>query len=161
MPRVNCEPGDEETFDLVAEPDNKAFKVNFAEFVQYLHNTKYRSGVSSLITLDDTLMTAQYSLVYTYNCPYAEMLDRKTTQFLEGGFSTHWYKEIFNPTDMKRELEDIGPQVLTMDHLEIGFIVWLVPVLLCILVFIIEIAIRPCRKFINRARNELAAKYGN
>lgn len=78
MPRVNCEPGDEETFDLVAEPDNKAFKVNFAEFVQYLHNTKYRSGVSSLITLDDTLMTAQYSLVYTYNCPYAEMLDRIT-----------------------------------------------------------------------------------
>lgn len=54
-------------------------------------------------------------------------------------------------TDSKA-IEDIGPQVLTMDHLAVAFIACTVPLILAVLVFVSEIFLPRLKRF---AQNRL------
>lgn len=91
--------------------------------------------------MDEILMTVYYGIVRKGVGPYSEILDKKTVQLLESGLSALWINEILHVDGIKRGPEDIGPQVLTLEHLAIGFIFWLIPLALTIPVFLLELAI--------------------
>lgn len=78
-----------------------------------------------------------------------------TMLLLEGGIIQHWMdetKELMNPKYYqkpllmtKEYLHEIypkthpeGPQILTLDHLEAGFVVYLAAMAICVFVFICE-----------------------
>ena len=54
-----------------------------------------------------------------------------------------------------RELDDIGPQKLTMDHLKVGFLACLIPINLCVAAFIGEVLLpkvaNAIRKYVYKA----------
>lgn len=70
------------------------------------------------------------------------------------GIIDYWYAQQKDLTG-RAKVFDIGPQVLTMDHLSIAFKVWLAPVLLSIVVFIIEVSIPLCRQAIRLLKQNL------
>ena len=62
----------------------------------------------------------------------------KIQQLIQGGFFDHWLKPYLNHQSVvEKELED-DKVVLTMDHLSVGFTIWLAMLLISTLVFIGE-----------------------
>lgn len=70
------------------------------------------------------------------------------------GIIDYWYSYQIDLTGVANPF-DIGPQVLTMDHLSIAFKVWLAPVMLSIVVFIIELSIPLCRQAVKKLKQIL------
>lgn len=131
---------------------------------EWITGTLYRelrSGVPSFVLLDDeVLFTHHYEFKYRSGVAFKKDFDRKTTQLLEGGFVARWFANNLygDGVKIKRTAEEIGPQVLTMDHLAIGFIVWLIPLTFSLIVFAYEIGKRPCRDFIGHIRDAIVAR---
>lgn len=70
-----------------------------------------------------------------------DIFDRKLQQLFTGGLIDYYdtkYKEQVNPKNYVHLQDPSGPKVLTMKHLEAGFIVWLFSVGLAVFVFVVE-----------------------
>ena len=69
-------------------------------------------------------------------------LDWKIKQLVEGGFFVHWFDRYLSDSSLQKpEPEPDGDKVvLTMDHLSVGFIIWLGMLLIASAAFIAEIA---------------------
>lgn len=106
-------------------------------------------------------MTLNYGLVHKARSPFIKILEKKIVQLFEAGLTDLWIKRMVTSDGIKRKLDDVGPQVLTLEHLEIGFVVWLVALAFTIPVFLVEIGHRPARKlareFIANVRNTMVA----
>ena len=76
-----------------------------------------------------------------YNFLYST-LDRKVSQLVEGGFFVHWIDRYLSDSSLRKpEPEpDDDKVVLTMDHLSVGFIIWLGMLLIASGAFIAETA---------------------
>lgn len=99
-------------------------------------------------------------MIFPRNHKFFEIFDLKTQQLFTGGIFLHHaenYKKYWDPNYYKRPelltkdyLENIypakftdGPKVLTMaDHLEAGFVIWILSISFAFVVFIIEWIIR-------------------
>lgn len=57
---------------------------------------------------------------------------------IASGLIFHWWNSFIDPKGVKKVQDDIEPQVLTFEHLEIGFIFCLVPLALSIIAFFYE-----------------------
>ena len=68
--------------------------------------------------------------------------DWKVRQLVEGGFFVHWIDRYLSDSSLRKpEPEpDDDKIVLTMDHLSVGFIIWLGMLLIASAVFIAELA---------------------
>lgn len=65
--------------------------------------------------------------------------NNKVKQLFEAGLVQHWYL-VWNPK--KNKPHPWGPSVLTMDHLSMGFLVWLCCMLIAAFGFFLELAFR-------------------
>lgn len=123
-----------ECLDIVSEPDNKA--------TTWFPRTKaraypYKSGTSSSIYLKENLATTSEGLLFQNYCPFYEAFNEVIGRMLSSGLIRYWYENQYKKID--NFLVEIGPQILTLDHLGVGFIACLIPLMLSILVFFIEI----------------------
>lgn len=84
--------------------------------------------------IDETFKFRISTLMYKIHCPFREIMDEKLIQLLESGIMHKWIGTPSPPI-----VEKIGPQVLTMEHLEIGFIACFVPLILSIIAFLTEV----------------------
>lgn len=71
--------------------------------------------------------------------PLVEIFNEKIQQLLAGGFISHWYQDMLDAKGITRNPEKIKPQVLTMEHVTIGFFVCLCPLILSVAVFFCEV----------------------
>lgn len=86
-------------------------------------------------------------LAFRQNHQFHEVIDKKIQQFFEAGLINYYnagWKELFNPKHpqymrYKAKFEPGGPQVLTMTHLQAGFVIWLVSICVAIVVFLMEL----------------------
>lgn len=99
----------------------------------------YRSGFSSLEMLVETYEIFPARLKFRLFSPLVEVFNEKSHQLLASGFIAHWEKILYDPKGLKKKHEAIGPQVLTMEHLKVGFLVCLCPLLLSVFAFLIEV----------------------
>lgn len=132
--------------------------LTYKRYLTQSEHQSHRTGVSSFVLLDEAIRTLHFLFINKKNSPYEKLLERKTAQCLEGGLVASWIDVTYTIGGEKRTAEEIGPQVLTMEHLEIGFIVWLVPLAFCLLVFAIEVGIRPCRRMLAYLRHAIVAR---
>ena len=88
--------------------------------------------------------------------PFFETFENLIINAVSGGLLTKFYPGWFLTTK-NIEIEKTGPQVLTYEHLEIGFIACIIPLALSILVFCIEIAIKVLPALITRLVYRFAA----
>jgi hypothetical protein len=128
-------------FRTVAEPSNKAVTVAFDGFINRV-TQKYRSGLTSLIVLDEPIKKVFFGIVFNEFNPFYETVNEKIIRLFEAGLTDLFLvRHLFNFEKKKRFNEEIGPQVLTMDQLEIAFIFCFAPFALCLACFIGEFAV--------------------
>lgn len=125
--------------DILAEPSNKATTV-FSQTVMSINsNQLYRSGIPSVAMMEKTLVTMLHGYLFPYFSPILEQFNEIVHLLLSNGLIYYWDDIVVNPKGLKMKQEEIGPQVLTMDHLTVGFLACLCPVIFSILVFIGEV----------------------
>lgn len=91
--------------------------------------------------LKDRAMLQMEGVSMQRNHPFFEEFDRKFQQLFTGGLINQYTEEYFetlNPKRYEHLYPGDEPQVLTMKHLEAGFVVWLVSLSFAIIEFIIE-----------------------
>ena len=104
------------------------------QLLQKIHANDYRYGISSLLTLDSNYLLAFKCFAYNMQSPFYEIFTNFTSYAFDGGLLL--WKKYRKPLE-----EDPGPQILSMDHLGIGFLFCLVPLTLSIIAFICELFI--------------------
>lgn len=112
---------------------------NQATFV-HLQNIAYISQLLKLQTqlklLDQSFFTFQAGYEIHQNYYFTQQFNRKIVQTLESGLINYWKSKY----EVKKDKSDSsGPKVLSMNHLMIGFKIFLLCVLISVFIFISEI----------------------
>lgn len=124
--------------NIIAEPANRASAITSKLVLNIIHYRIYRSGFSSLVLLDENVMSSCRAMNFPPFSPFYEEFNGKVSRMISGGLIEYWYS---NYLGLKKAIrvDEIGPEILTMEHLEIGFVICLIPMVLSILVFISEL----------------------
>jgi uncharacterized membrane protein len=70
--------------------------------------------------------------------PLFEKFNEQIDRMISHGIINYLYRRF---QDISRKNEDIGPQVMTIDHIGIGFVVVLIFLGMSLIVFIIEVVV--------------------
>lgn len=131
-----------ECYNMVVEPEAKTTVIGSVKILWIINNIRLRTGQSSILLLKETFRNLFIGLTFKDFSPFYEMLDVKIGEMNAAGLIGLWWTREFQNNDRKRTVEDIGPQVLTMDHLEIGFMICLVPLTFSVIAFFAELLIK-------------------
>lgn len=107
--------------------------------INYLNNYLYRSGESSVTRLETTFTSAFLALMFKPFSPFFESFNEEIDQLISSGLISYWINIAGNKYGFKRKISEIGPEVLTMEHLGIGFLVCFIPLVISFVVFIAEV----------------------
>lgn len=138
--------------DIVAEPANKAATFGVSNFLMMMGNHRYRSGITSVEMLDENVNNIYVGLAYKPFCPYYNVLNDKTLKLVEAGLINLWQRRQ-KPQRNDMKIEDVGPQVLTMEHLEFGFLICLISLAFGFAAFVVELLIKPVKQLSFRLLN--------
>lgn len=127
-----------EVLMLVSEPEMKATTTG-SDAVQWFITTKYRSGFTSLTILKERMNLISLGLVFPYFCPFFETFNEKIHRMIDTGLTKHWTDDTFNPKGFIQKQEEIGPEVLTLEHLDIAFKIIFAALMICVVAFLMEI----------------------
>jgi hypothetical protein len=97
----------------------------------------YKYGVPSIYVADEIVAPTWFG--FFMDPPLKEIIVLKVSQLQQAGITQRSLKPQFME-DVEFKPEEIGPQVLTLRHLEAGFVVILFLLLLSIAVFALEFA---------------------
>lgn len=97
----------------------------------------YRSGIPSLRPINQKLGSIFRSLGFPPGSPFLEVFNDLILKLQSAGIIDHWIKNFY--VSKLNIVDEIGPQVLTMDQLEIGFLVCIVPMSFALAAFLFEI----------------------
>lgn len=122
----------------ISEPKVKGTSLLSPEVFNQIGQS-FRSGTASLTLLDETIATFPAGQKFNSYCPFYETFNRKIDRMISSGLIRHWYDEFYTRKSFKIKPEETGPEVLTMDHLGIGFLVCLIPLVLGIIAFVVEL----------------------
>lgn len=136
--------------DYLAEPSHKATMLMTPESLSEIYNRRLRSGAGSISLLDETIRTFFRCVAFRPFDPYYEIFNEKIDELISSGIIPHYFWISGFLRSRGKVSEAAGPQVLTMEHLEIGFIICLTPLIVSIAVFLAEIVFHG---FLSRFRN--------
>lgn len=125
--------------DIIAEPANKGTLTLYPIFLSDVHNNQYRSGFSSITVLEETVNSDSFGTVFKPFSPFFEAFNEKIDHIVSSGMFSLWYKDGENAKGIKRVEDVIGPQVLTMEHLNVAFLVCFVPLAISGFAFAYEV----------------------
>lgn len=108
---------------------------------QDVHNNNYRSGVSSILFLEESFASFGYGIAFERFCPFFETFNRDIDRMISAGVMDYIQKKT-NLYVTKNFQYEIGPQILTMEHLGIGFLFCLIPLLISVIVFGMEVFVK-------------------
>lgn len=129
-----------ECFDNIAEPMNKRAIIVPIMLWEGREQEYYRSGVSSLLWLRSSqLRTACFHIPFLKPNPFYEVVNKKLNQMSSSGLLEYWHDNEWNSKGFKYKADEIGPQVLTMDHLGICFVLWLITLSVSFVAFLGEL----------------------
>lgn len=127
---------DETLFDIVAEPANRGVGNSFDFRFWKVTRKRYRSGAPSLSVLEDNYVTLTFQFRFKQFSPFFETFNDLIGRIIASLVMKKWYDGLF---PLNKKVEAIGPQVLTMEHLELGFIACLMMLGLATAVFLVKI----------------------
>ena len=123
-------------FNVISEPANKATLVTMKWSIKKIQAKDYRSGETSLALLEEDYMTVPMGMRFTKFSPLFEIYNKMLGLMESNGLMEYW-RQTFKPSSLLK-VENIGPEVLTMDHLKVGFLTCLIPLILSIIAFVGE-----------------------
>ena len=122
--------------DVASDSSNRAATDDYREKLNSIEKEKYRSGITSLSPLDEDYITFHSGMVFKKFSPYFETFNDVKIWFESNGIMEKWRQDT---KLLSTKSEELGPQVLTLDHLRIGFLACLVPLIIIIPVFLAEV----------------------
>ena len=117
-----------------------------SKFVLPMIENRYRSGVSSLTYIKDRIDVGFFGFAFFEFSPYHETFNGKIVQLFESGSINKWILESLKTKTYKMQEEEIGPEILTMDHLEVCWIIIIIAHAICVLTFGFELLMKLCSK---------------
>lgn len=135
-----------ESLDYIADTELKATILATSLIVEFINNN-YRSGVSSLSGLKQKLHSEYFGQAFPLFSPFYESFNMKIHHMIDAGLTEYWIQNVINRRGLKRKVEQVGPEILTMEHLDVAFKIILGALLISIIVFLIEIIFSRCRKY--------------
>lgn len=118
--------------------NTRRMDANFNSLPDYFHN----SG-KFMTYLEETTDWMLLCLPIKRNSFLYEPLNKFVLEFYQHGLFAHSESK-WNPAYLGPDEED-GPQVLTMRMLSAGFIIWMICIICCLVVFFIEIIAIKCQ----------------
>ena len=103
-------------------------------------------------------MSLPYGIVFNDLMPFLKTFKDLISYATSGGLMQMWFKDFFRTRSLRKEDEN-GPQVLTFEHLEIGFIACAIPLTLSVVVFVTELAVKRLKKMFDCALSYLIAPF--
>jgi hypothetical protein len=145
----------DEDFDIalfVSEPSNRAGMIvdrirMLAEFRRQLS-----TGLPSLTILDETFETMHFSVMLTRFLPYSAGFMARINEMISNGLAKKFSEETLFVQDPHRKAESVPPQVLALEHLALGFFIFLIATGLSIVAFLVEVLIAKFREKIPSRR---------
>lgn len=125
--------------DIVAEYSNKMFLPHIDTSLDLIHKGEYRSGISSIQIDNQPYTTFFWAHTFPEFSPYIEDFNDVLGRIISSGLGGSWKLFEVERIFKRKESDDIGPQVLTMDHLAVGFFACCCPLVLASLAFIAEV----------------------
>lgn len=122
--------------------------LGFSSMISRIHNDHrvyYRSGISSILVLKENIQTTFYAFYFNPFDPFYKAVNKVMGELADGGFLTYWKYLRTNPRGLKMTVENIGPQVLTMEHLMLGFQIYLITSAISIVAFSFELLVKLLR----------------
>jgi hypothetical protein len=125
----------------LVEPEHRTAFINSPSFLLSVYKKRYRFGVSSIFVADEDFSPP---LCYgiASNIALKEIVHLKASQINEAGIIRFLIKD-FTQEISKMKPKDIGPQVLTLNHLEASFVIICVLLILSVFAFVVE-----CRQIV-------------
>ena len=135
----------------MAEPSNRAAMLLKRDILRQIVEEKYRSGRTSLTPLDDNFMMIYFGILFRATSPFLEIFNEILGRMESSGFIIH-----SDESYSSRKIKDIGPQVLTLDHLKVAFFICHVPLIVSAVAFFVELV--ASRWFFRKIRNIILRK---
>lgn len=108
---------------ISVEPENRLACVTF-KLMPFLVTARiYKTGYPSSKLLDESMFSVFFGLTVGTYSPFYETLNEIVFDLMSGGILdfTHKCHSKFKDKRTKFNVEEIGPQILTMDHLDVCF----------------------------------------
>lgn len=139
--------------DIVSEARNERTFAATLELISNLEIKTYRSGKTSVKMLNYRIMISMSTLAFQPIHPFFDEFYFQILRMLETG--------LFSNTQMRnpRYDEEVPPVVLSMNDLQIGFIVCFVPLILSVFAFIVEITIQKLKLLVKNIKDALTATF--
>jgi len=151
----------EDCLQASAEPANNV-TMWMPRFSKAYLNNKYRSGFPSLVMLKENLATTHLGLVFRQFSPYYESFNAVIVRMISSGLPQKWYQEAYRNNltacSTKTLNYEIGPRILTLDHLGVGFYACMIPLGLAIVAFFAEIFYAAIRRFWINVKSKLSER---
>jgi hypothetical protein len=126
------------------DPENRYALLSTIMLMKILQRNELRYGLSSVFVSDENIATLRIGFVI--KTPFKDIILLKLSQLQEAGIYLQMKSLFMQDFEMKPEA--IGPQVLTIRHLETGFVVIFSLLALSIAVFAVEIASKLWKKLL-------------
>lgn len=132
----------------MTEPENKFTMMVTQSFVTYISTAYLRTGISSLTLLPENVLNLISGMPFKFHSPFYEEFNGKIGEMISSGLTQHWFDRQSNEKGVKKLEESEEAQVLSMDHLAVGFQICFVPLSLSVVVFFIELSIPALKTFV-------------
>lgn len=123
--------------EYVSNFENKATTWAVRNLANFIQSRQYISGIPSFKILTENLATVHRGLAFNYNSPYFEAFNEIIGRMVSSGLPNYWFNAKYLK-DFDPRVPDIGPQVLNLGHLQIGFFACLVLFIIGFLIFLGE-----------------------
>lgn len=128
--------------EMVSEPENNLAMIIPRYNYDAIKKFYYGKRVPATIVLKENLAVIHQGLFFKAHSPFFEAFNEKIGWMVASGLIDFWNSYMTfkaNIAELMNLRDDQGPQILTMDHLEVGFIASMIPLMIGIVVFIGEI----------------------
>jgi hypothetical protein len=135
----------ESSLQAITEPENRMGLFASLMVMKAFYKRDYRSGVPSVFVADENVLPLHWG--YVMKTPLRDIISSKALQLQEAGIWTRHFKNAMLE-DFRSKPEEIGPQVLTLQHLSAGFVVIVTLLSLSVAVFAVEVSAKLWRKLL-------------
>lgn len=129
--------------NMIVEPENRATMISDTKVIWASENIDYRNGFSSLNILKESIKTINVGQIIRSFSPFYEVLNEIVFNLMSGGILKYHRDTNEDPKNRRNMIisDKIEPQVLTMDHLGVGFLICVVSLSAAFIVLLIELLV--------------------
>lgn len=135
--------------EFIAEPELKRTMMTSGETIPIL-NSFYRRGVTSLSSLPQRLSALSHGFTFPMFSPFFDTFNVIIIRMLDSGLGNFWFQRTFYPKGNIRKVDEMRPEVLTLEHLDVAFKIIMVAMAISCLSFLAEIVFFQVQKMFRK-----------